>query len=56
MLKKRLTNFDRRMREIAFDDTGIQISAPLAGVSSILGVLPTWNGKFSRKPVGSGRT
>jgi circadian clock protein KaiC len=53
VLKKRLTNFDRRMREISFDDAGIQVSAPLAGVSSILGVLPTWNGKFSQKPSGT---
>jgi circadian clock protein KaiC len=52
VLKKRLTNFDRRMREIAFHDDGIHVSAPLAGISSILGVLPKWNGKFSQKPVG----
>ncbi|MFN3592545.1 MAG: ATPase domain-containing protein, partial [Thermaurantiacus sp.] len=50
VLKKRLTDFDRRMREISFHDDGIRVSAPLSGISSILGVLPTWNGKYSQKP------
>ncbi|MFN3431636.1 MAG: ATPase domain-containing protein, partial [Candidatus Sericytochromatia bacterium] len=52
VLKKRLTDFDRRMREVAFRADGIHVSAPLAGISSILGALPSWNGKFSQRPVG----
>lgn len=49
VLKKRLSDFDHRLREIAFTAGGIRVSAPLAGVSSILGTLPNWDGSFSRK-------
>lgn len=42
VLKKRLTDFDRKLHEIAFSASGIQVSRALTGVSTILGIAPTW--------------
>ncbi|MDQ7063598.1 MAG: gas vesicle protein GvpD [candidate division KSB1 bacterium] len=42
VLKKRLTDFERTLREIAITEKGIQVGAPLTNLRGILQGMPDW--------------
>jgi circadian clock protein KaiC len=43
VLKKRLGNFGKMLREIEITDCGIQVGAPLAGLRGLLSGTPEWS-------------
>lgn len=42
VLKKRLSSFEKDLRELEISRYGIKVSPPLKGLNSILGALPEW--------------
>jgi circadian clock protein KaiC len=43
VLKKRLTDFEKTLREVEITRYGIKVSKPMAGLSAILSATPVWD-------------
>jgi circadian clock protein KaiC len=55
VLKKRLSDFEKTLREIEFSRYGIKVSKPMVGLSAILSSTPQWDekagGEASKEPL-----
>jgi circadian clock protein KaiC len=50
VLKKRLTDFDKTMRELQITRYGLKVSEPLAGLTGLLGAELRSDGEAGRHP------